>query len=292
MKIAFRIFGVSSLYQKLGRSSLYDWFDKRGESQVNCKEIANLGHHPKKQDQNLPILDNYSHVRDQLISKLQKIREVGQILFISIVQLILRGMFEALAHQLHDDRPGGFTVSRQWTNKLMKVYIDWTIKKGTAAASKLPLNWLEEELNMNYKVAYIAKFYSISSSFAVDSDQTGIHLIPAVGGKTWNAKGTKNVKILGMEDKRQITCVMYSSGSEERLPIQTIFTGKTIRCLPKQSDGNIKYIHARWQFIFFSKSLQYTSYLLTICCRDFRVLLGFQDYPAQSSKITEVNMYD
>ena len=199
MKIAFRIFGISSLYQKLGRSSLYDWFDKRGESQVNCKEIANLRHHPKKQDQNLPILKNYSHVRDQLVSKLQKIREVGQILFISIVQLILRGMFEALAPQLHDDRPGGFTVSRQWTNKLMKVYIDWTIKKCITAANKLPLNWLEKELNMNYKIAYIAKFYSISS-FAVDSDQTGIHLIPAAGSKTWNAKGTK--------DKSHVLCTL------------------------------------------------------------------------------------
>jgi hypothetical protein len=34
----------------------------------------------------------------------------------------------------------------------------------------------------------------------------------------------------------QITCVMSSSASGEFLPIQAIFTGKTIRCLPKQSD--------------------------------------------------------
>jgi hypothetical protein len=84
----------------------------------------------------------------------------------------------------------------------------------------------------------------------VNSDQIGIHLVPAAGGKTWDAKGSKDVKILGMEDKRQITCVMSSSASGEFLPIQAIFTGKTIRCLPKQSDEKIKCMEAGWHFIF------------------------------------------
>ena len=67
-------------------------------------------------------------------------KEAGQTLLISIVQLITRGMLEALALQLLDDRPGGFTVLRQWTNEFMKVYMNWTIKKGTTVASKLPLD--------------------------------------------------------------------------------------------------------------------------------------------------------
>ena len=91
---------------------MYDWFDEKRELQANYKEAANLGHHPKTKDQNLPILDNYPHVRDELVSKLQKMREAGQTLLISIVQPILRGMFEALAPQLLDDRPRSFTVSR------------------------------------------------------------------------------------------------------------------------------------------------------------------------------------
>jgi len=104
-------------------------------------------------------------------------------------------MLEALAPQLLDDRPGGFTVSRQWTNEFMKVYMNWTIRKGTTAASKLPLDWMEQGLNMNYRVAYLAKVYGIPSSLVVNSDQTGIHLVPAAGGKTWDAKGSKDVKI-------------------------------------------------------------------------------------------------
>ena len=140
LEIAFRTPGGPNPYKKLGRSSLYDWFDEKKELQANYKEAANLEHHPKKQDQNLPILDNYPHVRDQLVSKLQKMREAGQTLLISIVQPILRGMFKALAPQLLDDRPGGFTVSRQWTNEFMKVYMNWTIRKGTTTTSKLSLD--------------------------------------------------------------------------------------------------------------------------------------------------------
>jgi hypothetical protein len=111
-------------------------------------------------------------------------REVGQILLISIVQPILRGMLEALAPELLDDRLGGFTVSRQWTNKFIKVYINWTIRKCTIVASKLPLDWMEQGLNMNYIVTYLAKVYGITSSLVVNLDQTDIHLVPAAGGKT------------------------------------------------------------------------------------------------------------
>jgi hypothetical protein len=53
-------------------------------------------------------------------------------------------MLEALAPQLLDDRLGGFTLSRQWTNEFMKVYMNWIIRKCTTAASKLPLDWMEQ----------------------------------------------------------------------------------------------------------------------------------------------------
>jgi hypothetical protein len=67
-------------------------------------------------------------------------REAGETLFISIVQPILRGMLETLTPQFLNDRPRGFTMSRQWTNEFMKVYMNWTIRKDITATSKLPLD--------------------------------------------------------------------------------------------------------------------------------------------------------
>jgi hypothetical protein len=44
----------------------------------------------------------------------------------------------------------------------MKVYMNWTIRIGTTTANKLPLDWMEQGLNMNYMVAYLAKVYGIT----------------------------------------------------------------------------------------------------------------------------------
>ena len=43
---------------------------------------------------------------------------------------------------------------------------------------------MEQRLKMNYKVAYLAKVDGIPSSLVVNSDQTGIYLVPATGDKT------------------------------------------------------------------------------------------------------------
>jgi hypothetical protein len=51
--------------------------------------------------------------------------------------------------------------------------------------------------------------------------------------RTWEKKGSKDIKVTGMEDKRQVTCCVSSSSDGTLLPMQIIFTGKTKRCLPK-----------------------------------------------------------
>ena len=65
----------------------------------------------KHQKKNLHILENHLHVRDQLVSKLENLRERCHTLSLSIVQPILRGMIEVVTPELIDDTPGGFSVS-------------------------------------------------------------------------------------------------------------------------------------------------------------------------------------
>ena len=100
---------------------------------------------------------------------------------------------------------------------------------------------------MSYRMAYLAKAYDIPPFLVVNSDQGGIHLVPSIGERTWDSKGTKDVKILSMEDKRQITCVVSSSVAGELLP-QVIFTRITKQSLPKQSEGKDKCLAVKWYF--------------------------------------------
>lgn len=57
--------------------------------------------------------------------------------------------------------------------------------------------------------------------------------------RTWEKKGSKDIKVTGMEDKRQVTCCVSSSSDGTLLPMQIIFTGKTKRSLPKTDVAKI-----------------------------------------------------
>jgi hypothetical protein len=57
------------------------------------------------------ILQKYPTLQDDLVTMLQKMRNVRQPLFISIVQALLRGMIECLALEILQTSHGGFTYN-------------------------------------------------------------------------------------------------------------------------------------------------------------------------------------
>ena len=61
-------------------------------------------------------------------------------------------------------------------------------------------------------------------------------MVPA-GASTYEVKGSKQVSIAGLDDKRQITAVVASSLDGHLLPLQLIFTGSTDACLPPHTDA-------------------------------------------------------
>jgi hypothetical protein len=61
----------------------------------------------------LPIIEEYSTLRDELVIVLQKMKNVGQPLSTSMAQPILRGMIESLAPEILCNGHGGFVVTRE-----------------------------------------------------------------------------------------------------------------------------------------------------------------------------------
>jgi hypothetical protein len=72
---------------------------------------------------------------------------------------------------------------------------------------------------MTYHVIYITKAYNIPPSLVVDSDETGIHLVPKARECTWESRGSKHIHVLGIKDKKQMTMVVSSSASSLLLPL-------------------------------------------------------------------------
>lgn len=47
--------------------------------------------------------------------------------------------------------------------------------------------------------------HKIPKELVVNFDQTGVHLVPTAGGRTYAPTGQKEIILLGQEDKRQMT---------------------------------------------------------------------------------------
>src|SRR3569833_1378317 len=62
----------------------------------------------------------------------------------------------------------------------------------------------------------------IHPALVVNMDQAGICLVP-VGKRTWAAKGQKAIKLLGADDKRQLTVCVASAADGTMLPLLAIF---------------------------------------------------------------------
>ena len=94
------------------------------------------------------------------------------------------------------------------------------------------------------------KVYNLPIYLVINSDQRNIHLVPSIEERTWDVKEVKDVKILGLEDKRQIICVVSSTASGEFLPLQLIFIDNTNRCLPKYTEAKIRCLKKLASYLF------------------------------------------
>ena len=102
--------------------------------------------------------------------------------------------------------------------------LNWSFRKTTTTASKLPKDWELQGLRMAQRIAYLVKCYNVPCELVVNTDQTRIHLVPTSGTETWKKKGSKHVAVIEIEDKRQVTVTVSSSLSSNILHFQVFFT--------------------------------------------------------------------
>jgi hypothetical protein len=65
----------------------------------------------------------------------------------------------------------------------------------------------------------------------VNSDQIEVQLVPMIGKRTWENKGTKHIKALGEKIKKQVTLIV-SSFTNELFSLQVAFTSTTHKSMP------------------------------------------------------------
>jgi hypothetical protein len=103
---------------------------------------------------------------------------------------------------------------------------------------------------MLYKITYLVKLYSIPLCLVVNNDQIRIHLIPIAIEITREIKGKKHIHVLRVEDKKQVSMVVFFVTNGCLLLIQVIFIGTMHICLSPSNEGKIKCITFNWHPTF------------------------------------------
>ncbi|EJD45074.1 hypothetical protein AURDEDRAFT_19754, partial [Auricularia subglabra TFB-10046 SS5] len=105
-------------------------------------------------------------------------------------------------------------------------------RRPTRAAQKVPADADQQGWKMRMRGLYLSHKHWIPGALWVNTDQTQLKY--AFGTDcTWDETGTKQVSVLGQEEKRAFTLNVGVSLSGELLPFQAMYQGKTNKSLPR-----------------------------------------------------------
>lgn len=120
--------------------------------------------------------------------------------------------------------------------------LNWSFRHATRAAQKTPSNADQLCLDQFYWLTLTIHDCTIfHASFYVNIDQTNIVYQPA-NTATYEEVGSKQVAVIGQEEKRAFTVVVGISASGDALPFQVIYCGKTARSLPMKNTPQFKVV--------------------------------------------------
>ena len=127
-----------------------------------------------------------------------------------------------------------WTLSIGWA-RVFAGRIGLTFRKGTRAARSLPPDFESVKKTFLLRVIWTVCTHSVPPELFFNADETGVKFFP-VRGTTWGVKGSKQVDVENVDDKRQftVTPIVSATGSIAG-PVQVVWQGKTKACCPKES---------------------------------------------------------
>lgn len=114
--------------------------------------------------------------------------------------------------------------------------MNWSIRRATQAAHKLPNNWEDQCEQSFFRKVYVIKEEDIPAPLYVNSDQTNVVYAPG-NRMTWAPTGAKQVSVVGVDEKRAFTLLISVAADGTLLPLQAIYVGLTDRSCPSKDIG-------------------------------------------------------
>lgn len=124
-----------------------------------------------------------------------------------------------------------FECSEAWVPQFFAEVMGWSERRATCAAQKVPQNWIELLQELRLRLAWLIKEYDIPAELFLNFDQTNV-VYSHGSSSRWAPKGSKQVAVVGTEEKQAFTVVVGVASSGQALPFQVIYKGSTAASLP------------------------------------------------------------
>ena len=124
-----------------------------------------------------------------------------------------------------------FHCRDSFVRKFLRETMEWSLRRSTRAGKKIPDGVTYILTNAYFRIVHTISNNIVTITLLVNTDQTLV-TYSAGATETYAPRGSKQVEVVGKEEKRGFTLVVGISMSGEALPFQVIYAGKSTRSLP------------------------------------------------------------
>ena len=141
-----------------------------------------------------------------------------------------------------------FQCRESFVKKFLKKKMEWSLHRATRPGKKIPENTTQILTDATLRLVSTISQNNVPRALIVNSDQTGVNY-SAGAHETYAPTGSKQVEVVGKDEKRAFTLMVGISMSGEVLPFQAIYTGKTAQSLPaKNAPSYTRATELKFQF--------------------------------------------
>ena len=124
-----------------------------------------------------------------------------------------------------------FQCRDSFVMKFLRVEMKWSLRRATRPGKKTPNNIQQILTDTFLRFSWAISKFNIHAIFVVNSDQTMVYFSDN-SKETYEVVGSKQVEIVGLDERRGFTLMVGISMSGKVLPFQAIFRGRSPASLP------------------------------------------------------------
>lgn len=231
---------LPSIFEKLSPQVLGRFIDKTGPRKKwkqSVIEEVKLGLGPVGTVTRYPFLKDFPDILASITLLLSNMQQAGH----PLTTVTIRGLIvahiqhrkpELFARKVKKDGTV-FRASEAWVKKFVKNELRWVMRRATKCARKVPADANKQIYTSFLRIALTFRDARITHpSLMINFDQTQVvyHL---GGGLTYETRGSKQVPVNNLEEKRAFTLTVGVSLGGDLLPFHATFKGKSKASLPK-----------------------------------------------------------